>query len=50
MKTILDQQAKEIASLAREVKTLKNEIKELEKAKYTAYKRIAELTSCRTSS
>ena len=50
METIQSKQAREIASLASQVKSLKNEIKELERQKYEAYKRIGELTSGRTAS
>ena len=45
METLQSKQAREIASLAIQVKQLKNEIRELEKQKYEAYKRIGELTS-----
>ena len=45
METLQSKQAREIASLALEVKQLKNEIRQLEEQKYEAYKRIGELTS-----
>ena len=45
METLQSKQAREIASLALEVKQLKNELRQLEELKYEAYKRIGQLTS-----
>lgn len=50
METLQSKQAREIAALAAQIKHLEKEVKQLEKQKYDAYKRIGELTSDRTAS